>query len=155
MTAAAEPRLKLKSMIPVFELMSVDGKTVNVWDYKGRKHMVLAFLAPDCPLCTEFLQMIARAYHQYEEENAVFLPVIVGRREQAEALQDELHPPYPILFDQHGKVAERYTDRLPAIFVADKFGQLYAEWIVRPGEELPTQKEILDVLDAIELECPE
>ncbi|HET6456911.1 MAG TPA: redoxin domain-containing protein [Armatimonadota bacterium] len=155
MTAATEPRLKVKSMIPVFELESVDGKRVNLWDYKGRKHMVLAFLPPDCPICLDFMEATADAYHQYEEEYAVFLPVIVGRREQAEALQDELHPPYPILFDQHGKVAERYADRLPAIFVADKFGQLYAEWIIEPGEQLPTQREILDVLDAIELECPE
>ena len=153
--AVAEPKLKIRSMMPVFQLMTADGETVNRWDYKGRKHMVLAFLPADCPVCTEFLHIVSNAYHQYEEENAVFLPAIVGSREQAIDLRDELDPPYPILFDEHGKVAERYTDRLPALFVADKFGQLYAEWIVGRGGSMPMQKDILDVLDAIELECPE
>ena len=155
MAAVAEPKLKVKSMIPVFEMISTDGKTVNIWNYKGRKHTVLAFMPPDCPLCTEFLHTVSNVYHEYEEENAVVLPIVVGNQKQAIDLHDELQPPYPILFDEHGKVAERYADRLPAVFVADKFGQLYAEWIVGRGGSFPSQKEILDVLDAIELECPE
>ena len=147
--------ITVKSMIPVFELMSADGTTVNIWDYKGRKHMVLIFLPDECPICTEFLGSIANAYHQYEEDDAVVLPIVVGSRKQAVKLRDELNPPYPILFDEHGMVAERYTDRLPAVFVADKFGELYGEWIVGRGATLPSQKEILDVLDLINLECPE
>ena len=155
MAAIAEPKLGVRSMIPVFQLKSTDGKTVSIWDYKGRKHVVLAFLPPECPVCMAFLRSVSDAYQRYEEENAVVLPIIIGSQEQAVSVHDELQPPYPILYDEHGKVGDRYTDRLSAIFVADKFGELYAKWNAGRGESFPSQKDILDVLEAIELECPE
>jgi len=156
MAVMLRPKLKLRSLIPVFQLMSADGRAVNIWDYKSRKNMVLAFLpASDCPECVEFLRSASNMYHRYEEENAVLLLIVRGGVESATALYDKLHPPFPILYDEIGEVTRRYTDVVPAVFVADKFGELYAQWIVGPDGFLPTQKEILDVVELINLECPE
>jgi peroxiredoxin len=139
-------------MIPAFQLMSADGRAVNIWDYKGRENLVLAFL-PGMPGLgdLEFLENVRKSYEQYEEENAEFLAVLRGDMETATALFDQMHPPFPILYDERGEVTARYTDDLPAVFVADKFGELYAEWIC----EYPSQKQILDVAELINLECPE
>lgn len=156
MAVAVEPKLKPRTMIPVFQLMSAEGKPVNIWDYKGRRNMVLAFLPQaDCAECLDFLQSVSRMYHRYHEENAVLLAIVRGDVGSATGLYDRLHPPFPILYDEIGEVTGRYTDRLPAVFVADKFGELYSEWVIGPAGFFPTQKEILDVVELINLECPE
>jgi peroxiredoxin len=154
--AVTETKLNPRQMIPPFELMSADGNAVNICDFKGRKNMAIFFLpGGDCPVCTEFLHTVVNAYHHYEEENTAVLPIIRDGVERAVALRDELKPPFPILYDEMGKVTAQYTDRVPAVFVVDRYGELYAEWVVGPGGSLPTQKEILDVADLINLECPE
>jgi len=156
MAVMLRPKLKLRAPIPVFQLMSADGRAVNIWDYKSRKNMVLAFLpGNDSPEYVEFLRSASNMYHRYEEENAVLLLIVRGGVESATALYDKLHPPFPILHDKIGEVTRRYSDGVPAVFVADKFGELYAQWIIGPDGFLPTQKEILDVVELINLECPE
>lgn len=153
---AAEPKLQVRTQIPPFQLMSADGQAVNIWDFKALKHMVLVFLPrSDCPSCIEFLRTAVNTYNQYEEERAVWLPVVRGNVEQAVAIRDAVQPPFPVLFDPEGKVTGQYTNVLPAVFVADKFGELYAEWFVGTTGIFPSQKDILDVVELINLECPE
>lgn len=129
---------------------------MRIWDYKGRRNMVLVFLpAESCPECSNFVSGAAASYDSYDEENAVVLAVLTGDLEEAVAFRDELKAPFPMLYDPQGWVTARYTDWPPAVFVADKFGELYAEWTVGHGGFFPTQEEILDTLELINLECPE
>ena len=156
MAAAVETKLKPGSMIPAFQLMSAEGRSVNTWDYKGRMNMVLAFLPGEGDAgSTGFIRSVAEMYHQYEEEDAVFIGIVDGGVERANSLRDELHPPFPILYDEAGEVTGSYTDALPAVFVADRFGELYAQWVVGAAGFFPSQKEVLDALELINLECPE
>lgn len=156
MPAVTKPKLEVGSIIPFFELMSVEGRTVSIWDLRAKKNMVLVFLpAEDCPSCDDFLRSTALSYHRYETERADVLAIVRGTFEQAMSLRDRIRPPYPVLYDVTGAVTSRYTDELPAVFVADKFGELYAEWIVGRGGFFPAQKEILDIVELINLECPE
>ena len=156
MIVASAPKLSLRTMVPPFELPSAGGGTISIWDYKGLHHLMIAFLpGGDCPECIEFLRAVSDEYPQYEEENTVVLAAIRDTESRANALHDQLQPPFPVLYGETGVVSDRYASSLPAVFVADKFGELYAQWIVGPGGSFPSQKEILDVLDLINLECPE
>ncbi|MHB0999380.1 MAG: peroxiredoxin family protein [Armatimonadota bacterium] len=156
MAVAQAPKLKLKTMIPVFHLNSTDSRTINLWNYKGLQNLMLAFF-PDirCEECMDFLRNTVDSFRRYEEEFAIPLIVIRGGKDKAEALSKDLNPPFPILYDEDGKVTDQYTDTLPAVFAADRFGELYAEWIVGEDHAFPSQKDILDVIELINLECPE
>lgn len=156
MAVTSEFKLKLRTVIPVFQLMTAEGKAISTWDFKGQRNMVLIFLPGEgCAECNEFLRVIVNMYHQFEEETAVVLPIVQGNSEKAVAIRDELRPQFPVLFDETGVVTSMYTDHLPAVFVTDRFGELRAEWIAGPGHQFPPHKDILDALELIELECPE
>lgn len=156
MAGTTETQLKLRTTIPIFQLMSAEGRPVSIWDYKGRKNIVLVFLTKDqWQLCLEFLRSTINVYHQYEEEDAIVLAIVQGNLADATALHHDLKPSFPILYDPDGKVTQRFTSHLPAVFVADRYGEVHAKWIVEPEKGFPTQKEVLDALDLINLECPE
>jgi len=142
-------------LIPFFELPSAFGGSVSLWNLKAKKNMVLAFIPNECPICDEFLYTLTSAYYQYETENTQILVIVCGDEKAASRIQDEVGPPFPILYDADGRITGEYTDRIPAVFVADKFGELRRQFIPGPGESLPSQKEILDVVELINLECPE
>ncbi len=156
MTTDLEPRLELETLIPPLRLPSAGGEEIDVWDLKGRKNLVLAFFpGGPCAECEEFVEAVKAEYEHYSEDNAVVLAIVRDAEWHAALLQDRFQPPFPVLYDKSGDMMARYTRCLPAVFVADKFGELYAQWIIGPGGKFPAQKEILDVLDLINLECPE
>lgn len=156
MTSAREQKLELRSMIPVFQLMSTEGQTVSLWDFKGRKNLVLVLLpGEECSECVGFLRLVKNSYSSYVVENAVCIAVVRGDIQKAQELHDQLDPPFPILYDPQGAATDRYTDRLPAVFIADRFGQLYAQWTIDPETDFPSQKRVLDIVELINLECPE
>jgi peroxiredoxin len=154
-TTRAEPKIKPRDMIPIFQLMSVEGQPVNIWTYKGRKNIVIVFLTKDLsPPYLEFLRSITNLYPRYEEEDAVVLVIVKGSLNDAITFYHNLKPPFPILYDD-GRVTSQFTNQLPAVFVADRFGEVRGVWITDPEQNFPTHKEILDTLDLINLECPE
>lgn len=155
MAATLKTKLTPGMMIPFFELPSAFGGSVSLWKLRARKNMVLAFVPNECPICEEFLHTFTSAYYQYEAENTQILAIVRGGEKAASKVQDEVGPPFPILYDADGRITGEYTDRIPAIFVADKFGEMRRQFIPGPGESLPSQKEILDVVELINLECPE
>ncbi len=147
MAIATAPRLEIRTMIPPFELPSADGRSVNVWQFKQRQNLVLVFLPSlNCPGCAEFIESTSENAHEYDEEGTVVLLIVRSDIEAA-----VLHSPLEVLYDRDGRVTEQYTSVLPAVFVADRFGELQAEWQGR----FPSQKDILDAVELINLECPE
>mgnify|MGYP005851464439 CR=1 FL=1 len=155
MVQSTQTRLPNRAMIPVFGLPTADGGRVDLWELKRRKNVVLAFLPPDCSRCEEFLNSVSGARDRYEEENAVFVAVIRGGGEEASEVQAAVRPSYPIAYDETGRVTGMYTDTIPAVFVADRYGELREQFVSEPGEELPSQSRVLDVVELINLECPE
>lgn len=155
-TATIEhPKIEVRSLIPPFELLSAEGQAVNLWRFKQQSNLVLIFLPiPDCPGCTEFLDVTKRNYHQYHDERTVALVIVRGDADAAVSLRDRLDLPFQILYDPDGHVTQQYAYETPAVFVADRFGELRAEWTAGDGR-FPSQKDILDTVELINLECPE
>jgi len=147
MAIATAPKLEIRTMIPPFELPSADGESVNVWQFKQQKNLVLVFLpSMSCPGCAEFVEKMDENCREYDEELAAVLVIVRSDRDAI-----ALRSPLAVLYDRDGRVTEQYASSAPAVFVADRFGELQAEWQGR----FPSQKEILDVVELINLECPE
>lgn len=156
MSMGLAPKLELKTLIPSLRLPDAWGEEISIWDLKGRKNLVLAFFpGGPCPECEGFIEGVESERSHYDDDNAAVFAIVRDAEWHAALLTERFHPPCPILYDKSGEAMEAYTRCLPAVLVTDKCQELYAQWIIGPGGEFPTQKEILDVLDLINLECPE
>jgi len=141
-------------MLSGFRLQSAAGETLGPQDYKEKKNLVVVFFDPRCAPCTDFLSDMAARYEDYTEMDAEVLAVGGGSLDEVREVAASRGLPYPVLADPDGHVRSRYSGVVPAVFVADRFGEIR---LVRAedGEHLPDQTAILDRLALIELECPE
>ncbi len=148
--------------LPDVALLAPDGAVVCASDYRQRRNLVLVFLGNPAALRSlPLLQDLAEHYGTFQSATAEVLAVIRGPAAAAEGLGRQLHLPFPVLADPDGGAhrafgAEDADGRpRPAVFVADRFGEVYhAE---RPAEraDRPTARDLLGWLDYIEMQCPE
>lgn len=136
---------------------------MKLWDYKMRKNLVILFYHGDaCSRCKEKLKMFAENYEELVKLEAEILAISADGLGGTRALSAELRLPYPLLSDPEGRVIEKYTYRrkaheaaLPSVFVTDRYGTLYHQFIANEITELPDLEEILSWLDFIQSQCPE
>lgn len=78
----AADMLKVGTAVPDFTLKDVDGKTVSLSDFKGKK-VVLQFWASWCPDCRAELPLIKSMQEQSDPSKIVFVAVSFDRTEEA------------------------------------------------------------------------
>src|SRR3990170_6465302 len=144
--------LKEHDMLQGFRLGSTEGETVDLRTYRGRKNLVVLFFEPGCEECLRFLTDAAARYADFRDMEAEILAVGRGAAEHiAHALGDS-HLPFSVLADPDGATLGRYSDSVPAIFVADRFGEIR---LTSGGRDHALdQDKVLTMLHLIELECP-
>lgn len=150
--------LKLRTSTPYFKLPTRDGTCFDLWQYRQRKNVVLIFL-PD--LSKDFLQATITKFEKntsvYRNQNTEVLYIIYGYSQN----HFQLDTKFPRLLDQDSTVARLYLDsdlvssRKLAVFVLDRYGELWNQWQQNNRSDMPPQKEILDTLYLIERQCPE
>jgi len=118
--------LEVGDTAPNFRLKTVDGETIELADYRGKKHVILNFWATWCPPCVAEMPEFQNAYEQHSDELVV---LGVDLMESTDAVQqfldDEVDVSYPILLDPNGEVSGGY--RLftqPTTYFIDKQGQI-------------------------------
>jgi len=85
--------------------------------------------------------------------------VVVASRSAVASQSDP--GPFPILVDSDAHIHRRVgaTDAAgqpaPALFVTDRFREIYATYVSAKGSALPSAKEIMDWLLFINIQCPE
>jgi peroxiredoxin len=145
-------KLRVHSLLPIVMLESVDGRVMGPQDYKGKRNLLLILFDVDCDNCLEFLCSVANRYSDYIAEGTEVIAVGVGEKVNLQDIARSNNLPFPVLVDPEGLFIERYSDEIPAVFAADKFGEIR---LVALGDEFPDQKLLLDSFDLMELECPE
>lgn len=150
-----QPKIAERSLVPPFDLPATRGGRAQLWAFKGLRHLVI-FLLPHLrgERSTAILKVLARLYEEYSAHNAEVLVISKDNRETLEKVSAELKLPYPLASDVTGAVTEAYTLETPAVFVIDKYGELYDQAVVDLGTG-PDHQRLLDSLHLIELECPE
>lgn len=108
---------------PQFQLEALNGKPVQISDYRGNV-VLLNFWATWCKPCTEEMPEIQAAYEAYKDQGFVVLGVNFGeKREKAEKLVKKMGLTFPILLDEDVEVAEYYrVVSLPVTFFIDAKG---------------------------------
>jgi peroxiredoxin len=148
-------------IFPGFMLSMPDGAPVELERYRGRNNLVLVFAGnvlgragPTSPLLEE---LVARSA-ELAAEVAQVLVVVASRS----AVGSQGDPgPFPVLVDSDAHIHRRVgaTDAAgqpaPALFVTDRFREIYATYTSAEGSALPSAKEVTDWLRFINIQCPE
>jgi len=127
-----------------------------------RKNLVMLFChGGECSLCRESLKMCAENYKELVKLEAEMVAISSDSLDMMRNLSDELDLPYPLLSDPEGRVIEKYTywrgdekATLPSVFVRDRYGAPYYQFMANNIAELPERAEILRWLDFIQRQCP-
>ncbi len=148
-----------RQLIPPVTARTAEGKTVRAWDYKQKRNLVIAFLHADCARCEGWLAQLAERAADLSEREAVVLAVYA---EAPPRTAETLSAPLIAAADATGHSQRAFLGREafgPAgldrvgVFVADRYGELYAQWVTPDAAGLPAAAEILSTLWQIQVAC--
>ena len=156
-------RIEAGALLPYLDLPSNRNVTVNLWDFKQKKNLVIIFHhGIGCNDCRRKLRELTEIYGKAKDLEAEFLAVSFDSPAEGIKQGEEDKLPFPLLSDLDGAATGRFTHvnvarKAPysSIFISDRFGVLRYQKIAEEAGELPAGKEILDWLLLIECECPE
>jgi len=119
-----------------FALKDLDGRNVNLSDYKG-KTIVLYFMATWCPECRGAIPQLKEIYSLYNTKGLVFLMIdVMESKEKVAAFSRKYNIPYPILLDEEGKVYRSYgVGGVPVKALIDRDGRIIC-WNCRSFDNL-------------------
>ncbi|MGQ9555116.1 MAG: peroxiredoxin family protein [Anaerolineae bacterium] len=144
-------------LTPYLVLPATDGSWLRLSDYRGRRNLVLVFAAVDCRPCRELLSSLAHEYTEFRQATAEVVAVVCGPTWQAERLRHQLNLPFLVLADEDGQGHKAFgaTGEKGAVYVSNRYGELYAIYHPAGEQPLPTAAELLEWLQFIEIQCPE
>ena len=131
--------LKVGDAAPDFELMSLDGKSVRLSQFRG-KPVLLSIGATWCPDC----RIEAPLLQEIHENHPKLVVVLVDSKESPEVVQNfanEFGLTHPILLDRDGAVMSLYeVFAIPTELFIDADGIIRAKIIERVTPELLAEK---------------
>lgn len=150
--------LTLRQIIPPLTARTAAGETVRAWDYKQKKSLLIAFLHGDCAVCGAFATRLAsRAAELLERDSVALLVSLEPPRWEIVA-----QPGIVLGSDTTGHAAQEYlgADSFGplglahvGLFVADRYGELFAQWEARDADALPPVAEAFKWLTHTQLGC--
>ena len=123
--AAPEIRPEVGYLAPDFTLPSLDGQTVRLSDFRGKKAILLNFWATWCAPCRLEMPTIDKAYQEYKSRGLEILAVSLdaGSNSVVKNFMQELKLDFPVLLDPNMEVLRLYRQfSIPATFLIDKQG---------------------------------
>jgi len=111
-----------------FALPALDGQTVSLADYRGKKKVVVSFWASWCGPCQLELPMLADFYKKYHKDSSNFEILAISiddERADAESYAGKAKLPFPVLLDPLSRVADTYSvEAIPSTFIIDPNGTI-------------------------------
>jgi peroxiredoxin len=144
-----------------FELRPVVGNgVIHLSDYRGRANLVL-IVSDQRSETLKLLSDIAARYSEIKREEAEVLVIVRLSRPQAAEVKNRLKLPCPVLADDDGRVhrqlgaLDSQGDDSAAVYVTDRFGEVFGAYRKSGGQPLPGIADILNWLEFINAQCPE
>jgi peroxiredoxin len=104
-----------------FSLPTLDGTTISLADYRGKKKVIVSYWASWCGPCRMELPMLASFYKKYHKDSSEFEILAVSiddDRAAAQSFANTAKLPFPVLLDLDSKVADSYSvEAIPSLFV--------------------------------------
>ena len=138
-----------------FTLPAADGTPARLADLRGQSSLVLVFTGA-LPLPAA-LQPLLAAAPQYAIEDAKLVAVVAAPLSEARQLKPGAAGEMTVLADPQAAVHRQAgADRSSsAVYVTDRFGEIFAAWRTAAGDMPPPVPEVLRTLRQINLLCPE
>jgi thiol-disulfide isomerase/thioredoxin len=139
------PKAPAASVVPIspgvsapgFELDSIDGKPVNLADYKGQV-VLLNFWASWCGPCRKEMPILDQLQKQYHNKGFTMVGVNVEPNSNDAVSWLKATPvSFPILFDRSSVASKLYqVEGMPNTVIIDRQGRVrYIHRGYKPGEE--------------------
>ena len=134
----ASEGLNQGDLAPNFTLTTLDGKTVKLSDYQGKK-VVLNFWATWCPPCRAEMPHMQNYYEDFAEDEGVEILAINltdgDTREKVEDFVADYGLTFPILMDEEGTAGKTYQAvTIPTSYMIDTSGKIQHK-IVGPMDD--------------------
>lgn len=107
------------------------------------------------------LSAVGSRYEEIQNEGAQVLAIMPVSHEQTKSTRERLNLPFPVLSDENrhihrelGAVDSEHCDEA-AVYVTDRFGEVFAAYRTSDCQTLPTVADILKWLEFINAQCPE
>lgn len=149
-------------LLPDIALLTAEGRQVRLSDYRGRSNLVLILGGTlDDNNLLRLLEEISGRRAEMEDEEAEAVLILL-KPEAAQAMPKlEKDGSFVILPDGTGR-AHRVFGALgddgsgaPAVLIADRYGEIFAEYHARQTPGLPGINDVLQWLAFINSQCPE
>jgi peroxiredoxin len=111
------------------------------------------------------LREVSAGYREFQRLEAAVLAISQAEVETLRRLADDLGLPFPVLSDWDGRVFADYfggfdqpaktAPHAAGVFVADRWGALFALTIADKEHSMPGESEIREWLEFIEIQCEE
>ena len=132
---SGKPRLGKGAVAPNFSLSGLDGKMINIADYKG-KVVFLNIWATWCPPCVQEMPSMEKLYQELKDEEFEILAVSIDASgdEAVIPFMKEYGLSFPALLDTNSSIKSLYqTTGVPETFIIDKDG-IIADKIIGPRD---------------------
>ncbi|WP_391559912.1 peroxiredoxin family protein [Robertmurraya sp.] len=125
-------------LAPDFELTTLEGKTANLSDYKGKK-VILNFWATWCPPCKAEMPHMQNFYENNKDNGIEVLTVNLTNMEKSKSDIEKFVKDYSlsfaVLLDEEGTIGMQYQAfTIPTSYIIDSNGIISKE-IVGPMDE--------------------
>jgi len=147
-------------LLPGFRLPAIDGSSVSLESYRGRTNLVFLFAGDkvdESPVAVLLEELVARR-EEFTLEAAQVLVVVTS---QLAAVPQRGRCAFLVVVDDGAHIHRNVgaTDAAgrpaPAVFVTDRFREIFAAYPPGHGSALPGAIAILDCLVFINIQCPE
>ncbi|MFB6467757.1 peroxiredoxin family protein [Cytobacillus sp. Hz8] len=128
------PGLKVGVKAPDFELKSLNGDTVRLSDYKGKK-IILNFWATWCPPCKKEMPEIEK-YYKKAGRDVIILAVNIDPQYDVAGFAKKWDVHFPILLDEKDEVNNNYQIMtVPTTYFIDEKGLIQSKYLTSLTEE--------------------
>lgn len=112
-----------------FSLRTLDGATVRLSDYRGKKVVLIDFWSTSCHPCLQEMPELVKLYHELEGRGLVVLAIATDgpdTRAQVSAEVRSKKMDFPVLLDDDSSVFDRYNPKgeLPFAVLVDRRGSV-------------------------------
>ncbi|GIN90901.1 peroxiredoxin family protein [Siminovitchia terrae] len=141
--------VKEGKMAPDFELVTLNGETVKLSDYRGKK-VILNFWATWCPPCRAEMPHMQNFYEQNKDNGIEIVAVNLTKMDKGRMEIDKFVKEYGLTFDipldEEGDIGMQYQAfTIPTSYIIDTNGKI-ASKVVGPMDE-PTMESLTNEIE--------
>lgn len=143
--------------LPRLKLRDSAGRSFRLSRTDRRATVVVFLHGPDCPACRDRLRALGTSAGELAAWDARPVAVVRASAEEARRLTEDLGRSFPVLADPDGAARARYGvgDQEVALFVADRFGEIFAAERAGDADGLSPTAELEEWARFLTTQCPE